>query len=325
MTYEPHHRGLGEYRVPRSTNRHEGRPEDASGWGRWGEGDQRGAANLIDEGRRRRAAALVTEGIVVSLARPIATATIEVLGGELRTRTVERSERGATLEHLGVACHGLSLTHLDALCHIWGVNSMWNGRTPSECLSEHGTRWGDVSQWASEGFLTRGVLLDVPGFRRTSYVQLGEPVTAEELHAVAKAQGCQPEPGDALVIYCGRERFDANSALPWGLSPDAPNASLPTGQEHRPGLDRSAVDYFRETDCSLLVWDMLDALPGRDDEPWPVHRALYLLGLGLVDNADLGALSALCRRLRRYDFLLSVAPLPIEGATGCLVNPLACL
>jgi len=31
----------------------------------------------------------------------------------------------------------------------------------------------------------------------------------------------------------------------------------------------------------------------------------------------------LCARLRRHDFLLTVAPLPIVGGTGSPVNPIA--
>ena len=45
--------------------------DDLSNWGRWGDDDELGAANLITPQKRRAAAALVTEGVSVSLAHDI--------------------------------------------------------------------------------------------------------------------------------------------------------------------------------------------------------------------------------------------------------------
>ena len=56
---------------------------------------------------------------------------------------------------------------------------------------------------------TRGVLLDVPKYRGEPFVTIEKPVHGEELEAVAKAQGVAMEPGDALVLYGGREKFSA--------------------------------------------------------------------------------------------------------------------
>ena len=47
------------------------------------------------------------------------------------------------------------------------------------------------------------------------------------------------------------------------------------------------------------------------------------MGLAILDNPDVGRLRNACDRHRRNAFLLVVAPLPIEGATGCAVNPIA--
>ncbi|PYQ69964.1 MAG: hypothetical protein DMG01_28285, partial [Acidobacteria bacterium] len=45
--------------------------KDLSNWGRWGQDDELGAANLITPGKRKQAAALVKEGITVSLEHAI--------------------------------------------------------------------------------------------------------------------------------------------------------------------------------------------------------------------------------------------------------------
>jgi hypothetical protein len=46
------------------------------------------------------------------------------------------------------------------------------------------------------------------------------------------------------------------------------------------------------------------------------------MGLALLDWPDLERLVSACARFDRYDFLLTVAPLPIVGGTGSLVNPI---
>jgi hypothetical protein len=47
------------------------------------------------------------------------------------------------------------------------------------------------------------------------------------------------------------------------------------------------------------------------------------MGLTLLDWPRLEEVLASCARLRRYEFLLTVAPLPIVGGTGSPVNPIA--
>src|SRR6476620_1205298 len=45
--------------------------KDVSNWGRWGQDDELGAANLITPAKRKSAAALVREGLAISLAHDI--------------------------------------------------------------------------------------------------------------------------------------------------------------------------------------------------------------------------------------------------------------
>ena len=51
--------------------------------------------------------------------------------------------------------------------------------------------------------------------------------------------------------------------------------------------------------------------------------ALVTLGIHLFDNCDLEALAEAAASRKRWDFLLTVAPLPIRGGTGSPVNPIA--
>jgi hypothetical protein len=48
-----------------------------------------------------------------------------------------------------------------------------------------------------------------------------------------------------------------------------------------------------------------------------------MLGIMLIDRADLEAVSDAAAARNRWEFMLSVAPLPIPYGTGSPVNPLA--
>jgi len=47
------------------------------------------------------------------------------------------------------------------------------------------------------------------------------------------------------------------------------------------------------------------------------------MGLPLLDNANFERLAEACAEEGRYEFLLVVAPLIVEGGTGSPVNPIA--
>src|SRR5262249_56052454 len=64
--------------------------------------------------------------------------------------------------------------------------------------------------------------------------------------------------------------------------------------------------------------------PGWEGRRNPIHVAvLILMGINIVENLDLEELVATGRRLNRYEFAITFAPLPVEGGTGSPVNPLA--
>jgi kynurenine formamidase len=295
---------------------------EASTWGRWGETDQRGAVNLIGADKVRSALALVELGDCLSLARPIEVVApdgVTATGGiRHEYGAVDHGDRHRGLvETLSAACHGYETTHIDALCHLWDGDEMWNGRPAPDTGAGRRVTWGGIEQWR-DGILTRGILLDLAALRPTGYVEVDRPATAAELAAAAERQGVQVAPGDALDVYSGRDRWEAENGRLWGL----PAAD---GDTRRPGLDASCIDYFHTVDCSTVVWDMMDARPTRSGPSIGPHAAIHTLGLALVDNAHLGDLARRCRALERSDFLLSVAPLVVTGGTGSLVNPLAVL
>lgn len=292
-------------------------PERFSNWGRWGSDDQRGTINLVTPAVTAAAASLVREGRSVSLALPIGPTRASVPSGFEHEMSVSAASSGDTLH---MRFHGWSMTHLDSLCHMFTGpgGQLYNG-APSSMVDAEGAHAGSVDAFAS-GIVTRGVLYDVPRFRDVPHVPLDAPVHGWELQDIAAATGITPRAGDAVVIRSGAgEFYRATPQFGWGMA----------GQ--MPGVHASAVEFLYETDAALVVWDLLESggtgLPSRlraDGEAIPMHEiCIPFMGMPLVDNADLEALAETCSELGRWEFLLTVAPLPVVGGTGSPVNPLA--
>ena len=137
-----------------------------------------------------------------------------------------------------------------------------------------------------------------------------------EIEAAAAKQGVAIQPGDALIVHSGRAAFYAA------------NPSSVPGAAPSPGLHVDVAPVLKDLDIALLGWDMMDARPSGypvfDERGLSVHvLAIVYMGLPLLDNARLEPLAEACAEEGTYEFLLTVNPLNIRGATGSPVNPIA--
>jgi kynurenine formamidase len=219
-------------------------------------------------------------------------------------------EGGAAMDYYGVFYHGTATTHIDALCHVWDKNGMWEGKTPDDVIKFGGANFGTVEEW-KDGILTRGILLDVPKHRNKPYVTLSEPVHGWELQDIATEQNVEIKSGDAVFVYSGRDKYAADNNGRWGT------------QDGRPGLHASCLPFVKSNNISILGWDMMDASPNEYEIPWTVHGVIFAYGVALVDNAYLEPLSNVCAEEGRYEFMLSLNPLYVQGGTGSPANPIA--
>ncbi len=291
-----------------------------SNWGRWGESGAAGAINLITPDKRREAAALVQSGRAVSLARPWATvpSAENQEPAQRFTYTIDEfiGDWRSAHDYVGVAFHGTSHTHVDGLGHMWGPDGMWDGRDPSVEIRGEGVRYGGIEEWA-DGITTRGVLLDIPKLRGKPYVTYEEPVHGHELQEAAQAQGVTLGSGDALLVYSGREAFARDHDGLWAGHPEWPG--------NWAGLHSSCLPFIKETDVAVVGWDMMDQWPNEYGLSLSVHAALFYFGVALLDNALLEPLAQACEEEDRYEFMLTLNPLVIPGATGSPANPVALL
>ena len=292
--------------------------EKLSNWGRWGKEDQRGALNFITNQKRAAAARLVQTGESVSMAVPLATipapdnpAPVTHLMVQAGTDAHEQALPYCG-DYFAIAPHGMANTHIDALCHVFWQGKMYNGFDAGE-VGSHGAKKCAIDVTRA-GIVSRGVLLDFPRLKKIEWMEPGERILPEDLDAAEKAQHVHVEEGDVLMIRTGRA---AMRKVKGGWDP------ITVGL---PGLDASCLPWLHERRIAVLGCDAVsDVLPsGYDGVALPIHvGTLVAMGIHLIDNADLDAVSSACAGLGRNEFMFSMAPLILERGTASPVNPLA--
>jgi kynurenine formamidase len=299
-----------------------------SNWGRWGDDDERGTLNHIDAEARRRGAGAVRHGRSISCAWELDTGP----GGMERhtmafatagqmpmpegvTNPHEHARWGSSGEMLSLAFHGGLHTHLDSLCHIFWDEKMYNGKSASMVGPEDGATWGSVTA-ASDGLVTRGVLIDIAGLRGVPWLEPGDPVGPEDLEAAEARQGVRVQPGDGLLLRTGYGRFRHETG-------DAPLDAISMEQA---GWHASCLPWLQERQVAFIGADTAnDVMPsGYPGVFMPIHAVgLVAMGLWLLDNCDLEACAATAEELQQWDFNLAVCPLRLAGVSGSPVNPIA--
>ena len=296
-----------------------------SNWGRWGKDDELGTINLITPEKRKRAAALVRDGVPVSCARPIATNAVSadttfqplrfmVDSGEGRdhdspARLLER--RGAS-EFIGMVFHGYTITHVDTPAHYFWQGKIYNGRSANLITSREGAQVESVDLLC-DGVVSRGVLLDVAALKGR-WLGSGEGVMPEDLEAAERAQQVRVEAGDILLIRTG---YYARRLA------EGPRHPLKDGS---PAAHVACMPWLRERDVAMLGTDTHnDVSPATHPGLGNVVHIVGLVGMGLwlIDNANLEDLAQACVARRRWEFMLTIAPLRLQGVTGSPVNPIA--
>jgi hypothetical protein len=68
-----------------------------------------------------------------------------------------------------------------------------------------------------------------------------------------------------------------------------------------------------------------DVMPsGVDGVVQPIHQlVLVAMGMPIFDNCDLETLSEEAARQKRWEFLITAAPISVPGGTGSPLNPIA--
>jgi kynurenine formamidase len=286
---------------------------ELSNWGRWGKDDQLGAINLITAAKRKQAAALVKEGVTVSLAGDVNTER-SADNGQPYEHVMTQTGPGGAGDSLSVSFHGYAHTHIDAFAHRFFEGKMWNGFSYEEVTKEEGAKKNAIYN-LHNGIFTRGILMDIARLKGVPYLEPGTRIFIEDLEAWEKQAGVKVGPGDAIFIRTGRW-VRRGKMGPW-------NAGVETA-----GLDPSVLPWLKRRDVAILGSETAqDATPppaGSELGPLALHDfALIVLGVQLMDDTNLDAISEAAAARKRWEFLLTAAPLPVTNGTGSPINPIA--
>jgi kynurenine formamidase len=295
-----------------SAEQYERWKKELSNWGRWGKDDEIGALNLITPAKRKQAAALVRDGVSVSLA-----SDADRVKAVDNPNPYDVTWLGIQSDRISVEYHGIAHTHLDSLAHINERGVFYNGYTPqADAVLKQGHEKNSIHN-LKNGVFTRGVLIDIPRLKGVPYLEPGTPIYVEDLEAWEKRAGVKVSSGDALFVRTGV--WARRKAVgPWlrGRAEGGQSA----------GLHPSVLPWLKARDIALLGSDHPQYVsPGTPGAPrGAVHDfALVHLGVHLFDNCDLEALADAAAARKRWEFLVTAAPLPIRGGTGSPLNPIA--
>jgi kynurenine formamidase len=295
-------------RAPRNAAEFDELFQKVSNWGRWGREDQLGAVNLVTAEKRKQAAALVKTGQTVSLAHNPLTERAEDNNNPFEHTML----RGNNMDRYAVTYHGYAHSHIDALCHFLYKDQTYNGFARADVNTDKGCTKLGIDN-LKNGIMTRGVLIDIPRLRGVEYLEPGAAIYAEDVEAWEKKAGVKIGSGDAILLRTGRWARRAKVG-PWNVAQSAA------------GFHASIATWIKSRNVAIVGSDV-----GEDVTPslvegiaLPVHTLLITaMGINLLDNHDLEALAEAASRLNRWEFMITIAPVPVTGGTGFPVNTLA--
>jgi kynurenine formamidase len=305
------------------------------GWGPWDKDDEVGALNALTAETTKAALGMVKKGKVYDLGvnydaesfrwpghNPGAIMTFRNPEGIFR----QKDNKAATDPKLNpdkVGWHSCALfisdnvaTQLDGLGHITaGEDYHWyNGFKEAQWGGNFGIRKCDAT--TIPPIITRGVMIDVAGFRDTDALPAHYEITPEDLKAALEKQKTKIQPGDAVFIRTGTLKY-------WG---DNGSDHEKIKQHDTAGINLAAAKWLVEQQGAILVGSDTSGLehspgPGQKATFIPVHKYLLVdqgVHIGEFHNFEEMARDGV------YEFCYICLVARVKGATaGFCLRPVA--
>jgi len=303
-----------------------------SNWGKWGDDDQIGALNYLDEAQAQRGAKAVRSGRRFMLQVPMTHGDGPVFPGRIPTQHFMAADESAYSSKKAEPMPGgmkgsddvvfmflQGTTHVDALAHAWYGDQVYGGVSADSTV--HGHAHADVGAVGERGIVGRGVLLDLG-----RHLGVGDRLAPDtcmhlaDLKATAEAQNVTIEKRDILILRTGSiaRFYDDDPDHAWSAF-------------NEPGLCYSLelLNWLHEMEIPAIAADNIAVervTQNIDGETAtiPLHGALMRdLGIVLTEIAWLEDLADDSAADGQYTFMYMAAPLKMEGGTGSPVNPIA--
>jgi kynurenine formamidase len=287
-------------------------PESARCPSKWGAGDERGAANHMKPQTVLNATKLIKTGEVIELGH-VLNDKMPFFGTRRfdvhikRTFLNQFSNMRGSNEEIVISEIGQVGTQFDGFAHQTHLNSWYNCFKVDENATRSGFTKLGVHNVGS--LITRGVLIDVAGFKGVEMLGDNYEITVADLEGALKKQNVTLQPGDAVIINTG-----------WGKLWAKDNARY---VKSCPGIGVKAAEWLVAKDPMLLGSDNwpVEVAPNPDKQvSLPVHQiALVVNGIHLLENLKLDELAA--KGVSEFAFIMQ--PLKIQGGSGSTVAPIA--
>lgn len=203
-------------------------------------------------------------------------------------------------------------THIDAFAHVSHDGRLFDGSDAAE--AGRGGKFVELGAHTIQPMVRRGVLLDVPA-------ALGDPVgcaagheiTPGDLEAAEKRQDTPVRAGDVVLVRSG-----------WGRLFDDPDPQVYQGKATGvPGVGEAGATWLADRGAHAAGADTIAferLAPGAGHGILPAHRVLLVeRGVYIIEALNLEGVAA----AGVHEFLFVLSPLPLFGATGSPVRPLA--
>lgn len=294
-------------------------------WGRWGADDELGTLNFVTAETIVAAREEIRSGEVYSLAIDFGPSGPQsgrdgrfnpihlMLATGTDVATDYQRARGGGYADDVIIMPLQCATQWDGLGHIYYQGKMWNGYEVS-LVGAGGARKNAITAFRDR-LVGRGVLVDVAGCKGVEALAPGQAITIRDLEETLAAEGVEVRRGDFLLVRTGQLGHCLRHG--WGdyAGGDAPGLALETASWlYRKEVAAVATDTWGAEVRPNEVPDMY--------QPWH-HVVIPNMGLVVGEIFNLEGLAEAARRDGRYTCFLAAPALPLVGAVGSPVNPLA--
>jgi kynurenine formamidase len=299
-----------------------------SNWGRWGPDEERGALNFITPSKIVAACALPRSGKVISCALPFDHRgpqtglagrhnPIHVMladGGDALAGAQDFLPGGFRYADDAVTMPLQCGTQWDALAHVFYDGLMYGGRD-IKLVTSSGAKANSIDK-IKDGVVGRGVLLDLPRHQGVEWLENGTPILPDDLDACAEANGVAIESGDIVLVRTGMMTRCLQQKSWTGYCGGS-----------APGLSIHCARWLYEREIAAVCTDTwgVEVIPNETEDCFqPLHMiSLRNTGVLFGEIFHMDALADNCHEDGNYAFLFTAPPLPITGAVGSPINPLA--
>lgn len=290
----------------------------------WGPMDQAGASNritpekivaamrLVEAGRVFEIGQVYERGMPLGGTRDFALRLVPAIEPTGSNRVIYNDEFLASeVGQVG--------TQFDGLGHVGGEvrfadgsaqRVFYNGFTSAEMNAGTGLRQLGIEH--VKPIITRGVLVDLPGYKNVPRLEAGYEVTLADVRGALARQGIAEgsiAPGDAILFRYGWAQL-WNTPAQYNAGP-LPGIGLEVA---RWLVDRKVTVTGGDTSTNEVSPNPTRGLV------IPVHQELMMKnGIFNIENLTFEELAA----ARTYEFLFMATPIRFKGATGSPLRPLA--